>query len=91
MDIYEAIRQMRLKSEKGESFSFAFMSYSYERNTSNGVIKVENAKLRKQSTTEKNRFADYMLNFTNLDTLEYGSCWQMLLLEFNGIELEFAQ
>jgi len=88
MDVYEAIRQMRIKSEKGETFSFAFMSYSYERGKSDGVVKVENARLRKQSTKEKNRFADYMLNYTDLDTMDYGSCWQMLLLEFNGNELE---
>ncbi|KAA6312805.1 hypothetical protein EZS27_036325, partial [termite gut metagenome] len=40
MDVYEAIRQMREKSEQGETFSFSFMSYSYERGTSTGVVKV---------------------------------------------------
>lgn len=88
MDIYEAIRQMKIKSEREETFSLAFMSYSYERGKSTGVVKVEHAKLRKQSTKEVNRFADYMLNFIDTDTLEYGMCWQLLLLEFDGHELE---
>jgi len=88
MDVYEAIRQMRAKSEQGETFSFAFMSYSYERGKSDGIVKVENARLRKQSTKDKNRFADFMLNYYNLDTMENGSCWQMLLLEYEGQELE---
>lgn len=79
---------MREKSERGESFSFAFMSYSYDRKKSDGIIKVDKARLRKQSKKENNRFADYMLNFINLNTMEYGMCWQMLLLEFEGIELE---
>lgn len=88
MKVYEAINEMRAKTERGESFSFAFMSYSYERKKSDGIVKVERAKLRKQSRKENNRFADYMLNFIDLNTLEYGMCWQPLLLEFDGHELE---
>lgn len=88
MKVYEAISEMRAKTERGESFSFAFMSYSYERRKSDGVVKVERAKLRKQSRQENNRFADYMLNYIDVDTLEYGMCWQPLLLEFDGHELE---
>ena len=90
MEIYEAIRRMKEKSVRGEVFSFAFMSYSYERNKSQGIVKVEHARLRKQSTLETNRFADYMLNFIDADTLEYGMCWQILLLEFDGNELELT-
>lgn len=88
MDIYEAIRQMKAKSEDGETFSLAFMSYSYDRNKSEGIVKIEHAKLRQQSHKEDNRFADYMLNLIDMDTLEYRSCWQLLLLEFDGNELE---
>ena len=88
MEVYEAINEMRRCSECEESFSFAFMSYSYERRKSGGIVKIERARLRKQSRKENNRFADYMLNFIDLDTMEYGMCWQPLLLEFNGHELE---
>ncbi|RHA57618.1 hypothetical protein DW932_18065 [Bacteroides intestinalis] len=88
MEVYEAINEMRRCSERGESFSFAFMSYSYERRKSGGIVKIERARLRKQSRKENNRFADYMLNFIDLDTMEYGMCWQPLLLEFNGHELK---
>nr|DAH22424.1 MAG TPA: hypothetical protein [Caudoviricetes sp.] len=88
MEVYEAINEMRRCSERGESFSFAFMSYSYERRKSGGIVKIERARLRKQSRKENNRFADYMLNFIDLDTMDYEMCWQPLLLEFNGHELE---
>lgn len=83
MEVYEAISQMRALSNRGECFSLMFMSYSYERRKSEGVVKIERAKLRKQSRKENNRFADYMLNYIDLDTMEYGMCWQPLLLEFN--------
>lgn len=79
---------MRAYSECGKTFSFAFMSYSYERRRSDGIVKIEHARLRKQSRKNSNRFTDYMLNFIDMDTMEYGMCWQPLLLEFNGIELE---
>lgn len=88
MNIFEAIEEMRRRTEMRESFSFLFMSYSYERRKSEGVVRIEHARLRGQSRKEYNRFSDYMLNFINLDTMEYGMCWQPLLLEFDGIELE---
>lgn len=90
MKVYEAIEQMRALSERGESFSFSFMSFSYERRKSDGVVHVERARLRKQCTKKQNRFADYMLNYYDMDTVEDGRCWQPLLLEFNGIELELS-
>ena len=90
MNVFQAIDEMRQLSSEGKSFSFSFMSYSYERNKSQGIVKVEHARLRKQSTLETNRFADYMLNFIDADTLEYGMCWQILLLEFDGNELELT-
>jgi hypothetical protein len=88
MTVYEAIEQMRQISREGGSFSFSFMSYSRDRRKSDGVVRIERGRLRKQSTKETNRFADYMLNFFDCDTLEYGVCWQPLLLEFNNQELE---
>lgn len=87
MEVYEAINQMRILSGRGETFSFTFMSYSYERRRSEGLVRIEHARLRKQSVKETNRFADFMLNFIDMDTMEYGMCWQPLLLEFNGNEL----
>ena len=79
---------MRRLTEQGQTFSVAFMSYSYEQDKSQGFVRIENAKLRKQHTKERNRFNDYMLQFLNVDTMEYASCWQPLLMEFNDIELE---
>lgn len=87
MTIYEAIEQMRALSAKGESFSFSFLSYSYDKNQSQGIVQVPHARLTRQSTKEHNRWADYMLNFMDLDLMETRRCWQPLMLEFNGQEL----
>ena len=88
MDVFTAIDKMRRLSEEGQSFSFSFMSYSIARRKSEGIVTVSRARLNKQSRKERNCYADYMLNYINLDTLENGSCWQPLLLTFNNEELE---
>lgn len=90
MDVFKAIAEMRKISKERGNFSFAFMSYSDARGTSNGVVEVTHARLRPQSTVEKNKFADIMLNYVNLDTDEYGMCYQPLLMEFNGEPLELT-
>jgi len=87
MDVYEAINKMRALSKVGKPFSFGFMSYSEDRATSHGIVEVQNARLRKQSTTEQDKNADIKLNYFNLDTCEYGSFYQPLLMEFNGERL----
>lgn len=84
MKVYEAIDQMRRLTEKGIPFAFAYMSYSRERKQSEGIVSVHRAKLRSQSKRERNQYTDLMLNYVDLDIMEYRTCWQPLLLEFNG-------
>lgn len=88
MDVYEAIDKMRRLTERHESFSFSFMSYSLARRKSEGVVTVRRARLCKQNRRERNQYSDYMLQYIDLDTGERHSCWQPLLLTFNGQELE---
>ncbi len=88
MEVYEAIEQMRTLSRQGKTFAFAYMSYSIARRASQGIISVRRARLTKQNRRERNRYTGHMLSYTDLDTGERHSCWQPLLLEFNGQELE---
>lgn len=88
MNVFEAIRQMKVLTDKGETFSFSFMSYSIDKNKSHGIVTVEHAKLRAGNRKDRTRYNDYLLNFVDMDTLEEKTCWQPLLLEFNGVMLE---
>lgn len=90
MTVYEAITEMRRLSAVREAFSFSFMSYSLARRSSDGIVTVHRARLCKQNRKERNRYSDYMLQYTDLDTGERASCWQPLLLELNGQELELT-
>jgi hypothetical protein len=88
MDVFKAIDKMRELSQRGISFSFSFMTYSFDRHKSNGVVEIQNAILRKQSSMEDNKHADIMLNYLDKDTNDFGRCYQLLLMEFNGEKLE---
>lgn len=84
MDVFEAIKQMKVMTDKGKPFSFSFMSYSMDKHKSHGIVTVENAKLRAGNRKERTRYNDYMLNYVDLDTLQERTCWVPLLMEFNG-------
>lgn len=88
MKVFDAIKQMQILTSRNESFSFSFMSYSYDKNVSHGPVTVLHAQLMKSNERENNQYTDHMLCFRDMDTYEEKRCWQPLLLEFNGIPLE---
>lgn len=90
MKVYDAIRQMEELTRAGKTFSFSFMSYSYDKNVSHGPVTVLNAKLLPSNRKERNQYSDYMLRYRDMDTYEDKMCWQPLLLEFNGEQLDLV-
>ena len=90
IDLYEALRRMHVLTEQGKTFSLSFMSYSLSRRKSEGYITVEHAKLRPGNRKERTMYNDYLLNYTDMDTLEHKTCWIPLLMEFNGQEISLS-
>ena len=84
MDVYEAIDRMRRLSAEGQTFSFSFMSCNLSAGTSEGVVNVPHARLRKREKKEFHRHADMVEAYINLDTLECRRFYQPLLMTFNG-------
>lgn len=87
MTVYDAIKEMHRLTALNIPFSFSFMSYSYTRDTSHGIVTVLRAVLLPGNLKDRNSFNDYMLRYRDLDTYEEKSCWQLLLLTFNGEDL----
>lgn len=87
MEVYEAIRQMRILSENGGCFSMTYASYSMSRNTSEGVIEVAHARLSKNSLNRKSELEDLLLHYTDLDTGDHRQMYGLLLLSFNNVDL----
>jgi len=53
IDLYSAIAEIRRLTKLDKSFSFSFMSYYRDRQTSQGVVHVLRAKLRAATHTRK--------------------------------------
>ena len=88
--LYDAIAEMRKFTEKGENFSIMFMSYDRGKNVSHGITEIKNAKLRAQTTIDKNIMTNYMLNIINVDTNECRRCYQPLIMMFNNKKIELT-
>lgn len=75
---------MRRLTEEGVPFSFSFMSYNSKNGTSEGIVEVRRAKLRKRERVEHHRYAEYVEAYLDLDTMEPRRFYQPLLMTFNG-------
>lgn len=87
MTVYKAIAEMRRLTERGEHFSFTFMSYSENRQKSEGIIDVSKARLgtRDKSTVQN---SEIMLTYIDLNTGEQRRVYQPLIIMFQGKKLE---
>lgn len=89
MTAFEAIHSMREMTKRGETFAFSFMSFSYQKKSSNGIVEVRRAKLRSRAPHDKQQAYDgWIENYFDLDTGENRRFWQMLLISFNGAKIE---
>ena len=84
MKVYEAIREMRRLTEEGKPFSFSFMSYNSDKGTSDGIVEVRHARLRKRESAKHHRYSEYVEAYLDLDTMEPRRFYQPLLMTFNG-------
>lgn len=88
--LWDAIKEMREATGKGETFSMAFMSYDRTRGKSQGVVQVKKARLRPATHRDQNRNADYMLNFIDVETNLPRQMYQVTLMELNGKRVELT-
>ncbi len=82
--VYEAIKQMQALTTAGKSFSFAFYKYDRKRKSGGDLARISRAALRKKTADTRIEHSSYKLFFTDLDSGRALSCWQMLIVEFNG-------
>lgn len=90
MTIYEAIAKMRELTKQGKTFSFTFMSYSFNRDQCNGIVEVNKARLRPRNKMEYNRYAELQEEYINVNTGEPRRFWHCCLLSLNGQSLTFV-
>ena len=84
LTVYEAINRMRELSREGKTFSFSFMSYSEEKQTTDGIVEVRNGRLTTKSARSEIQNADLLQPYTDLDVLEPRRFYIPTLMTFNG-------
>lgn len=75
---------MRRLTQEGKTFSFSFMSYNSTDQSSQGVVDVECAKLRKRVRSESYRNADVLITYQDIATNEARQFYLPCLMVFNG-------
>lgn len=88
IDLYSAIKEMRRLTKADQSFSFSFMSYYRDKQTSQGIVNVARAKLRKSTHKENNQNTGIMLNYIDLDSKQPRQCYQPAIMYFNGMKVD---
>ncbi|MCX6272211.1 MAG: hypothetical protein NTU44_13525 [Bacteroidetes bacterium] len=87
IDLFEAIRQMRILSQEGRSFSMVHSTWNRDTCTSDGQRLVKRARLRPQAKGDEISQADHKLFYFDMDERQNRNCWQVLLMYFNGIRV----
>lgn len=80
---------MREITATGDTFSMSFMSYNSTINTSEGVVEVSRAKLRKKADTKSYRNADVLMPYYDYDAGEARQFYIPCLMTFNGEKITY--
>lgn len=82
IDLYEAIRQMRKLSGEDKSFSFVHATLNRDKDTSDGIRYVKNARLRPAAKGDDLVHADLKIFYFDEEIKEPRVAWQMLIMYF---------
>ncbi|MGA2823300.1 MAG: hypothetical protein ABSE72_07210 [Bacteroidales bacterium] len=86
INLWEAIRQMRILTSKKKSFSFVHVTLNRDEHTTNGFRNVKQAHLRPAAKGDDIKYADEKLFYFDEDIRQPRNCWQILILYFNGMK-----
>lgn len=90
IDLFEAIRQMRILSQKNKFFSFTHATYNRETRTTEGIRTVEKALLRPAASQDQIVNSDSKLFYRDETKKENRVCWQPLIMSFNGVKVKLS-
>jgi len=89
MKLWDAIKQMRVITANDGCFSMSFMSYNSTTNTSEGVVDVVRAKLRKKADSKSYRNADVLMPYHDYTNNEPRQFYLPCLMSFNGQQITY--
>ncbi len=86
IDLWKAIEEMKQISDRGETFSFKFRKHNRKSGTGGDLVSVGKARLRAKTSDEEIANSSYKLFYTDTETGQAANCWQILIMEFNGMK-----
>ena len=87
IELWDAIQEMRRLSAEGETFSMKFRKWNRHTQSGGELVTINAARVRPQAWEESVSKADHKLFFTDTETGRALVCWQILIMEFNGMEI----
>jgi hypothetical protein len=84
ISLYEAIKQMREITARGQYFSFVHATYNRDKRNTSGIREVKRAKVRPAAKGDDIIHSGYKLFYYDDFYREDRVCWQPLIMFFNG-------
>ena len=88
MNIYEALNDMRSRSDQNVPFSFTYLSCNTTDKSSKGLKRIENALLRTGFSREVSDKSEILIAYTDLSTNKPGFFYLPLLFKLNNTLLD---
>ncbi|MDO4165248.1 MAG: hypothetical protein Q4D56_12840 [Bacteroides sp.] len=86
IDLYIAVARMKEITKAGGTFSLKFRKYDRQRGRGGDLVCLKAVRLRKKPTDEQVQHADHKLFIVDTETGEARTCWQILVVEFEGMK-----
>lgn len=86
IELWAAIARMREISAEGKTFSMKFRKWDRQRHHGGELVTINAARVRPKASDESISHASYKLFFTDTETGRALNCWQILIMEFNGMK-----
>ena len=86
IELWAAIERMREISSEGETFSMKFRKWDRQRHHGGELVTINAARIRPKAGDDAISNASHKLFFTDTETGRALNCWQILIVEFNGME-----
>lgn len=86
IELWSAIAKMREISAEGNTFSMKFRKWDRQRSYGGELVTINAARVRPKAGDESISHASHKLFFTDTETGRALNCWQILILEFNGMK-----
>lgn len=85
IDIYKAVDEMKRISAEGGTFAIRFRKYNRATGRGGDMSHIAAARLRPKASDEDVENSSHKLFITDTETGRPLTCWQVLVMEFNGL------